>query len=172
MVFNRQNTDVPSPFSGQFQFVQSVNYSLNGNYTTSTSTTPIPINQSESGLDGCYPYILNDTTAPDKPALVLDDPMFIFQDVTTSNNWSMVLMFKPSGNDSVWVPIKKIDWAWAYTATRTRRGGYTSSNVTNPVSTASGIDTTTYPVWSYRVPDRSGDNCTSYAPLNLQLEKQ
>lgn len=169
--FNRQNPDIPTPFSGgEFQFVQLVSYSLNGSYTSTTSTTPIPINQSESGLDGCYPYGLNDTTVRDSPSLQLDDPNFVFQNVSVSNTWSMFLMYKPTGTGSEWVPLRSIDWAWAYTATRGTGGVYTSSGVTNPASSATGIDTTTYPVWSNRVPDRSGDNCTSFAPVDFQFQ--
>ena len=75
--------------------------------------------RSGSGLDGRYPYSINDpnaVTTNDNPSLGLTSS---YQKVSVSDSFNMWLMFKPSISGSIWVPLGQVNWNWAAGATRT-----------------------------------------------------
>jgi len=64
-------------------------------------------------LDMCYPY-QSGLKAKDAPAVVVpadkDRQDLVFFSKTQTSR--MVLMFKPEGQDSEWIPMQFIDWEW------------------------------------------------------------
>jgi hypothetical protein len=144
----RGSVTMPSGFTGDFQWAQLI---------TGTTRT-IVMNDgslkrlSASGvLDTVYPYptsILGTNVADDTPALELTND---FTSASIDDNYSMWLMFKPSGvsGTSIWVPLRKVDWSW--TATATRSGSTwtkgTSSNSPSPFD----ADAATHPTWTNNI---------------------
>ncbi|MCJ7612673.1 MAG: hypothetical protein MUP19_10465 [Candidatus Aminicenantes bacterium] len=64
-------------------------------------------------LDRCYPY-QNGLKAKDAPAVIVPadkdrEGLIFFSKTQTSR---MILMFKPEGKDSEWIPMQFIDWEW------------------------------------------------------------
>jgi hypothetical protein len=149
--FSRTNFQVPTGFSGDSFWVQTINFSftrtLADGQTTQTS--------SATGLDNKFPYSSRDPNAPstnDLPGVCLrvcgeDFPSIIRMQANI--NADMWLMFKPNGNNSIYVPLKKVSWNWSAVAIRGAdflfvKPEMCCSNSENP----SGADTTSFPQWT------------------------
>lgn len=68
-------------------------------------------------------------------------------------------MFKPSGADSVWVTVQKLNWTWHGTATlisNSNPNQWIPNGITEP-GNPTGFDSTEYPIWTSIVSD--GGNC-------------
>lgn len=139
--FNRGNTTLPSPFTGDFQWVQVIDslsidaYEPNGNH-------PPPLTRI-SVLDEAYPYGTS-TNETDSPGIELAC-------CSISNNYdttfSMYLMFKPSGNGSEWVPLRKVTWRWAWSSVE-NTGVWQTTVTTEPRNqNLTDADSTTHPTW-------------------------
>jgi hypothetical protein len=153
--FTRSNTTIPSSFSGDFQFVQLIN-----SQGTQITTTGVTFPSTSVGLDGCYPYVLNQTSMRDTPRQDLSGGTTVLQFADYNGRWDLFLMFKPSGVDSVWVPLKGLNWSWHGTATLIQGSNppqWTPNGITEPGSPA-GTDTTDYPIWTNLVVDPAGCN--------------
>ncbi len=169
--FLRGLVSVPSPFTNtnwETQWVQLydsrvINASLVNGQTDSAN---------DSGLDGCYPYgaAVNSPVVSDSPGFILSSPPLRFilsspplpspvQSITTSNTWTMWLMFKPTGANSVWVPLKKATWSWSTSATRQSDGTYVKGTSTDP-SNVTFEDTIQYPQWSNLI-QTARSNCNN-----------
>lgn len=159
--FLRGLVSVPLPFtntSWQTQWVQlydsrNINLTLVNGQTGSTN---------DSGLDGCYPYAaVNSPTASDSPGFILSSPPLPspVQSITISNTWTMWLMFKPSGANSVWVPLKKASWSWSSSATRQPDGTYIKGTSNDP-SNVTFVDATQHPQWSNLIQTQRS-NCSN-----------
>jgi hypothetical protein len=150
--FSRNNTTIPRSFSGTFQFVQLIDATGRGEVTDGTIRRI-----RATGLDGCYPYALDQTNIGDNPNLPLTERMAIFQFGNFEGRWRLYLMFKPSGTDSVWVPLQRLDWAWeggALLVANSNPRRWTPVSVTEPGSPTS-VDTTEYPQWTTITRDRA-----------------
>ncbi len=144
--FLRGLVSVPQPFSGETQWVQLYNSRVINIILANGQTGAI----NDSGLDGCYPYAPVDSpTASDSPGFILSAPPLPspVQSINSSNNWTMWLMFKPSGANSVWVPLKKATWSWSASATRQSDGTYVKGPFTDPRK-ITFEDTIQHPQWS------------------------
>jgi hypothetical protein len=138
--FSRSFLAVPSPFSGATQWVQTTSASI-----SATTTGNVTSSAAASGLDGCYPFTSSVTNAWDSPGFKLDGYIY----VNLSANWSMWLMFKPSGDDSSWVPLRKVDWRWLSEAQQIS-GVWTLVSHTDPHQPSQPIDadSSSFPLWT------------------------
>ncbi|HEU4713002.1 MAG TPA: hypothetical protein VFS76_15640 [Pyrinomonadaceae bacterium] len=155
IVFTRTITAMPSGFSGDMQWVQVYNH-LNGSLTISGNTQ----NVQTCGLDDVFPYPLdpgatqNNLKTSDSPAVILPSGA-----TAASANYhaTMWLLFKPTGVDgtSIWVPLRKVTWAW--TASATFNGtAWTISSQTNPANLQSA-NSHDHPTWNKNI--NSGQTC-------------
>lgn len=158
ITISRSNTNIPSPFSGSFQFVQLIGGQVIRRAVGGTNaTTPL------GGLDGCYPYALNTNNIEDTPGfnLVIPNPPrrpIVLEYGEYDGQWNTYLMFKPTGTGSDWVPIKRLDWAWHGSATLVPMSNplqWTTNNI-SPPGNSTGTDTFDYPVWSQVQPNAGG----------------
>lgn len=92
-------------------------------------------------------------TSDDTPGLPLSARL---QRRTVDQNFRIYFMYKPSGGDSIWVTLMRLDWDWAAETTRTGAatannwGAATGvSNTPNPTGAAS----TELPTWTANVAD-------------------
>lgn len=114
--FSLTSITVPTPFTGDKQWVQTVNRTI-----TATDINGSTGTVSNSGLDKCYPYTtVNANSAWDSPGFKLSQ----FTHVNLNYQFSMWYMFKPSGSDSSWVPLRKVNWRWLAEAQLTQFGIY------------------------------------------------
>jgi hypothetical protein len=140
---------IPTGFSGDFQFVQLISGGLVRTVGSTTVTTPL------SGLDGCYPYSLNSSQFNDSPdanltGVTMSGTPFSLDFADYNASWTVFYMFKPSGVNSSWVPVKKLTWSWHGTATLVTGSNplqWTPSNITAP-GNPTGSDTTDFPTWT------------------------
>jgi hypothetical protein len=96
-----------------------------------------------SGLDTFYPYG-NTLIVEDSPGQRLDSAA---TEVTIDDHFSMYLMFKPSISNSIWVTLRKIDWAWQAKAINTGTI-FTSWNLNSSSKMAPvNINTFDLPMW-------------------------
>jgi hypothetical protein len=139
--FNRGNTTVPSPFTGTFQWVQVID-SLYINAYDSNGNNPGPLTKTLV-LDQEYPYgtVTNEI---DSPGLgVACCSISIGYDTT----FSMYLMFKPSGNQAEWVPLRKVTWRWAWTSLQNNSLWQTTVSTEPRNQNLTDSDTTSHPTW-------------------------
>jgi hypothetical protein len=109
--------------------------------------------ETNSVLDTGYPYpgSVSSSEAIDAPAESLDNSTnSVWKTVSTSDNFTMWLMFKPAGGQ--WVPLKGVTWTWAGTAILNAiptNGNYWSlTGSSNGNATPTNSDSTTYPQWN------------------------
>lgn len=79
-----------------------------------------------------------------------------------NGQWTVWLMFKPTGTDTDWVPIQKLTWTWNGSATLVVGSSppqWTLNNI-SPPGDPTGSDTTEYPVWNRIFVSLSG-GCTT-----------
>ncbi len=147
--FARNNFQVPTGFSGDSVWVQKINYSYQRTLTDGQTIQTA----SGNGLDMRFPYSSNDPNSEftsDLPGVCLrrcNDSTEIIR-MQARIDAEMWLMFKPSGNNSIYVPLRKVIWYWSASATRGSDMLFTTdpnpSNSDNP----SGEDTTSFPQWT------------------------
>ena len=110
-LFTGGYTPPPSGTTATFQFIESVftvNKDPDGRAITTTGT-----NLSDNNI----PYKLGTTT------IVMDDTpgeplnVLIESSVTHASKFKTWLMFKPDSADSIYVPLKSINWEWGGVAT-------------------------------------------------------
>ena len=140
-----RSISVPSGFSGDTQWVQIVD-------STTRTKTPNGANtltlQGSGVLDTNYPYTSAITSAEDSPRSAVDPCTFSF--ISVSDSYTMHLMFKPSGANSLWVPLRQVSWNWSGSGGRFTTCGWilsTSNHSTNPTDQ----DSTDYPTWTGNV---------------------
>jgi len=99
------------------------------------------------GLDGCYPYPqISEYQAMDRPGF--SDPAdsaslakdFIF---------TMVLMFKPDGEENEWVPLKVADWSWKGAIKCSAGACREDASARDFPHSTAGQDTNEYPKWNH-----------------------
>jgi hypothetical protein len=86
---------------------------------------------------------MNDT--PDISLIIANDLVFV------NDSAAAWLMFKPNLTNSIWVPLKKVDWSWAGNVRRIAGNPDNAwevvpNTLSYPAPTAA--TTTTFPVWS------------------------
>ena len=133
--FSRTIT-VPSGFSGSTQWVQLTDPLRRRKLNDGTWQR-----WAGAGLDTNYPYNTGASTN-DSPGTPLTSS---YLNKTVSDSFEMYLMFKPSGTDTIWVPLKRTDWSWSGAASRSG-SNWSLDSSSNP--TPSTTDTTSHPVWT------------------------
>lgn len=153
IIITRGTTAIPNGFSGDFQFVQLISGQvIRSPVGGQPVTTLIP-----AGLDGCYPYALNQQSSiNDTPGFLLATRGYVFEYGEYDAHWNTYLMFKPTGNNSDWVPITRLDWAWHGSATLDPNSLQWTPNDISPPGNPNGTDTTDYPTWNRVQPNASG----------------
>jgi hypothetical protein len=141
ITFNRGGTTVPSPFSGDFQWVQVID-SLYLNAYDPNGNNPGPLTRS-SVLDEAYPYSTSTNTG-DSPGLQLACCSISIDYDTT---FSMYLMFKPSGGGSQWVPLRKVTWRWAWTSVQSSGVWQTTASHEPRNQNLTDSNVTVHPTW-------------------------
>ncbi len=144
------HVDPPAGFQGTCCFVQIYNEwkrrNVSGFWSRMTGV----------GLDTRFPYGPSwfplqfdpNPIARDSPDIQL---LSQWDNVEVQDTATMWLMFKPEGNDSIWVPLRKVWWFWR--ASATNDGGAwgidqgSASNSDDPES----LDTTEYPEWTENI---------------------
>jgi hypothetical protein len=145
---------MPSGISGHWELMQVVSPSRSR--TPATGSTQLF--QGMSVADGTFPYsdTSDESTDQDSPGLEADPCLYTA--LSVNDPYSMYLMFKPTlqSGSAIYVPLKKLDWSFIGTGTRT--GGCGSSwTLTNDsphaATTISGQDTTSFPRWTQSTAD-------------------
>jgi hypothetical protein len=134
IAFTRSIT-IPTGFSGDLQWVQTWNKLRRIKWSN------VWRRSQGSGLDSRYPYE-TDANSNDSPGVPFQSN---YQAVSIDESFDMFLMFKPSGETSIWVPLKKIAWGWSAQA-----DFVTSWSLTGTSSTFADppADSTVHPQWS------------------------
>ena len=151
--FSLSSITIPSPFTGgDKQWVQTINRTI-----TATSTSGQTGMITQTGLDGCYPYdVINAPSTFDSPGTELSAFTYAKYDA----QWSMWLMYKPTGSDSSWVPLRKVNWHW-FAEAQLMNSVWNLINHTDPNQPIQPVDmdTISFPIWSYIVPSLAGGPC-------------
>jgi hypothetical protein len=140
-------------------FVQTVTYPQGFTGTTQWVQIATPLRRrktnagvwqrwSGAGLDTIYPYWGSGNTN-DSPSTFLDashNDGYIIVEKSMNDSFDMYLMFKPSGTNSIWVPLRKVSWFWSATGTynQTTITLVSKNHSVNPAST----DSVTHPQWT------------------------
>lgn len=152
ITFTKNNYEAPAGFSGDTVWIQTVV----STYTRTLADGQTTQTASGTGLDTVFPYSQldpNAQTTNDSPGVCLRvcNNQVSISKMQVQLNADMWLMFKPknlpNGEESIYVPLQKVTWNWAATATRGADFLFTltdSSNSQNPV----GVNTTSFPEWS------------------------
>jgi hypothetical protein len=154
ITFTRNDFQVPNGFSGDTFWLQTIDYSVTRTLSDGQTTQTA----SGVGLDAVFPYSQNDPNS----TLTGDQPGFCLKSCNDGVNRSKVqarinavmwLMFKPknlpNGEDSIYVPLKKINWNWAANASRGTDGQFTLADPPPTHSENPEVeDTTNFPIWS------------------------
>ena len=138
---------LPDVFNGNAEYWQQINSTLREKQKDDDSWIKM---DAKSVIDTFFPYPGYPNT-DDSPASSL--PLSGFKKVTVADSFTMWLMFKPAGGDSIWVPLQSVNWSWSATATKDAAGSWQldSSDKTN----GSPIEPTAFPTWN--------GNITSYS---------
>jgi hypothetical protein len=140
-----RSISVPSGFSGDTQWVQVADQVVR----TKTPNGGNSLVLSGSGLlDSNYPYTSAITSTEDSPRSGVDP--CDYEGVSANDSFTMYLMFKPSGANSLWVPLRQVSWNWSGSAGRFTTCGWilsSASHSTNPTDQ----DSTDYPTWTGNV---------------------
>jgi hypothetical protein len=150
----RPDVQVPSGYNGSIQWVQT--YKLSRRLQNKNNTW---VRAQREGVDQTYPYpFLNSNIFPsdmeDRPRQQLTGvSTFNWKRAEVDDSAKVWLMFQPSAAGSIWVPLRKIEWAWSAVAVKNGSDQWvkTASNVSGPAY-ASALD---FPVWSANVKDVS-----------------
>jgi hypothetical protein len=67
--------------------------------------------------------------------------------------FKMYIMFKPAGADSIWVPLKRVDWSWQGCATKDSEDNWTLDDSSDVSDVGSLVDETNHPLWSRSTDD-------------------
>jgi hypothetical protein len=97
-----------------------------------------------TGLDDSDPYS-SDSICTDSPGVPLAAYTYVKNTITPT----MFLMFKPTGDDSEWVPLRKVQWAWMGEATPnsswTIADHFNPNDISTPHVMPSDTDAADYP---------------------------
>lgn len=109
MIF--RHSVIPPEFSGETQYVQLV--LVKGRWIKKEDALyPHCLDANKKGLDGQYPYSSN-PEAYDTPGVPVS---FLYdKDLNINFSFNMYLMFKPSKQGAIFVPLRVIDWVWTGT---------------------------------------------------------
>ena len=145
---------VPSGFSGQFLWVQTVKTGVSR--TDPSGITSFSGCASSFVLDTTYPYDTNNPTT-DSPRNAL---LGGYVERTRSDDFVMTLMFQPpSSSGGIPVPLANLYWSWSYDALATGTGWIFASQ---PLATSTFYpgSTTLFPAWDSNsrtcIPDTFG----------------
>ncbi|MEY4198470.1 MAG: hypothetical protein RLZZ265_210 [Verrucomicrobiota bacterium] len=115
---------------------------------------------SASGLDKTFPYSDLNSTSDSPAVLGYDEESGLaeslggaYDEVEVNDSYTMYLMYQPYsiGNDSVWVPIKQVDWGWNARAVRGESGwGFP---LVPTISVPPAIRATGWPSWTKSAQD-------------------
>lgn len=104
-----------------------------------------------TGLDTTYPYS-TDYYQTDSPSISTQFGYQSYSDVFVNDIFQMWLMYKPSGGDSCWVPLRVTTWEWGGDATPlTPPSAYAWVLSRAKGKMDSEADTTSYPSWTQNV---------------------
>jgi hypothetical protein len=132
---------IPLGFSGSNQWVQIINSQVRGVQGTNGTWY---LKQATNVLDTYYPYPGNNTTVNDTPGEGIEGSIPV-EAVSAADNFSMCLMFKPTGGQ--WVPLKVVNWNWGGVGSLSGTNWVlTSSNATNTIG-----DLFIYPQWTNNI---------------------
>jgi hypothetical protein len=103
---------LPSEFPGETQYVQLV-HTVGHVEKHKDALSPCQ-ELNKKGLDETYPYS-SGPEATDAPGVPLT-PLEL--NVSVKNHFEMCLMFKPEGEESIFVPLRVMNWDWIGLAQR------------------------------------------------------
>jgi len=99
-------------------------------------------------LDETFPYAGGTEDFNDSPATRLDD--FDWSEVKVSNeSFRTWLMWRPDGDDTIHVPLIRVDWQWSAHALKTGDG--TWQLISSSTGSPTVFDTTVHPEWTLTV---------------------
>ena len=134
---------VPQGFSGDTQWIQLVDSTRRRR-----KSDGVWQRWAGAGLDSVYPYWASGSTN-DSPAISFSPSSnsgLTIIEMTVADSFEMYLMFKPSGTNSIWVPLRKVSWSWS--AAGTYDGNTVTLGSSNHSTNPSGVDTTDHPAWT------------------------
>ncbi len=136
-----RSINVPQGFSGQTAWVNVVNPSSRQIVDSMGTHT-----KNQVGLDSRFPYSINDPDAESTNDTPGEQLLSSYSSVSIDDKFEMWIMFRPSGQDSIWVPLKKVSWSWS--ASVTQSGGNWSLGSNAHSQNPAFQDTTAFPVWT------------------------
>lgn len=139
--FSRTAT-IPAGFSGDFQYWQRVDSTTRRRQKNDGSWMKL---EATNALDTHLPYAAT-ATADDSPGVPLSGS---YKKATASDSFTMWLMFKPTGSDSIWVPLRSVSWGWSGTAVKNDSGEWSLEN--QNTYTGNCIVTTNHPTWNSNI---------------------
>jgi hypothetical protein len=130
---------------GDIQWVQlikpkRVHKKANGDVLTTASASLV--------LDHEYPYARNKFEFNDSPGSECDG----FIETSVDDSFETWFMWKPSGTDSIYVPLAKFTWDWGGTATQ-NNGAWPAAPANPKQPDPKFSDTTVYPEWTLNFTD-------------------
>lgn len=135
---------MPSGFTGgTFQWTQVL---LSTHITLTENTGNVLTVQGVNVIDNqfAYPFVYNGFLE-DSPDVRLDPDL---QRVTRQDSFMTYLMFRPTGNNTIWVPLRQIPWSWNASATRTGTPNTWVLDTGHNHSVGADVNSTAEPLWS------------------------
>ncbi len=145
--------------SGEIGFIQLIQEE--GRSVESNGTAWVLSSSNQFVLDGTPPAILYDDgpeahksigdsdaeyiDSNDTPGINLDSPEYDLVSADISNNFRVYLMYRPTGIDSIWVTLRKMEWYWHGAVTN--NGGWSMLPGASSSSSPSGSDSIELPTW-------------------------
>jgi hypothetical protein len=149
--FSYSNVTMPTGFSGgSFQWTQVVS---SANITITPNVGNQQVLQGTNMIDSgfAYPFVYNTgVQMEDSPDAPLDSS---WSHLSYTASFVSYVMFKPSGTDAIWVPLKKVSWSWTAGATRTGSPNTWTLDAGSSKTVNAAADATAEPQWSARVQD-------------------
>jgi hypothetical protein len=144
--FLLSNISITSSTPGDLNFVQVINNTTQTKTLADSSTVQWhPTSGADRFWYGWSPYV---------PNAIEDSPgNYLFgqngQQLTElyrNDSFTLTAMFKSTASESIWVPLKKVDWGWQGSAYLTSNGTWALGSGSSTTPTAQV--TTTYPIWN------------------------
>jgi hypothetical protein len=162
----RWNAEVTAPDigSGQIAFVQLVNLYRTRTLKDEGNTTEIWTSNGQYYLDtsGGNPLYGDDSTtigggatqahsksdSPGSPLHSVSPPGY--QRRSANDNFRLYLMYKPSGDDSIWVTLRRLDWLWSGAAARNESDEWVMESGQSSSQNPGSANSIELPLWPGR----------------------
>ena len=102
-------------------------------------------------MDTRIPYSENEITS-DSPGNRLNNQM---KSIRIVDDFTMFVMFKPNSPDSIWIPLRSINWSWTGTALKNQQNVWQLDDANTSNATGKSIETDEFPTWDGNIKEFS-----------------